>query len=123
MIDLRGYRRPLLAVYTLALLGVTLAPMPGPAYPPTGLDKLAHVVLFAGLAFLLYWNLGPARYRVVRAFTLTVVLAGLIEAAQSPLAFRHGDLGDLAAGALGAGLGIASFTALFGKRRTREAED
>ena len=46
MIDFSNIRRALLIAYIIALLAVTLAPVPGSMYPQSGFDKLVHVVLF-----------------------------------------------------------------------------
>ena len=78
-------------------------------YPPSGFDKLVHVVLFAGLAFLISWNVRSENYVIgaVVSLVLTVVAAVMIEAVQGVLPFRDADGGDLLAGAVGAVLGIA----------------
>jgi len=114
-------RRMLLAIYVMALLVITLAPLPaGGEFVETipGLDKAIHVVLFGGLAFLLYWNAGLRRGQaaVIKAIGLTVAAAALIEVMQSPLPYRSGDAWDFLAGAVGALLGGA-VAALLGGRR------
>ena len=107
MIDLSNIRRALLVAYIIALLAVTLAPVPGSVYPPSGFDKLVHVGLFGGLAFLIMWNFGSwRRITIVEALGLTVVAAILIEVLQGMLPFRNADAWDFVAGTVGALLGI-----------------
>ena len=109
LIDIGRHRHLLLALYVAALLAATLTPVPGSVYPPSGFDKLVHVVLFAGLAFLISWNVRSENYAIgaVESLLLTVAAAVMIEATQGILPFRDADDGDLLAGALGAVLGIA----------------
>ncbi len=121
MLDTANIRRALLAVYVIALLAVTLAPIPGSAYPPSGFDKLVHVGLFGGLAFLITWNLGWRRITVLEALGLTVVAAILIEALQGMLPFRDADTGDFLAGTVGAFLGIVLAGAVRRWRHARES--
>jgi VanZ family protein len=107
LIDLSNIRRTLLIAYIVGLLAVTLAPVPGSVYPPSGFDKLVHVGLFGGLAFLIMWNLNSwRRITVVEALSLTVVAAILIEVLQGMLPFRNADTWDLLAGTVGALLGV-----------------
>ena len=107
MIDLSNIRRALLVAYIVVLLAVTLAPVPGSVYPPSGFDKLVHVGLFGGLAFLIMWNLGSwRRVTIVEALGVTVVAAILIEVLQGMLPFRNADTRDFLAGTVGALLGI-----------------
>ena len=115
------HRRSFLAVYVMALLVITLAPLPaGGEYVEAipGLDKLIHVLLFGGLAFLLRWNaVGQGRARVfIRAFGLTLAAAALIELMQDPLPYRSGDVWDFLAGTVGALIGAALATAMLGVR-------
>ncbi len=96
--------RLVLATYTVALLVITLAPLPGPAYPPTGLDKPVHFLLFGGLAALLYGNfVGGRRIPALVASVIgSVSVAALVELLQGLLPYRHEDIWDLVAGAVGA---------------------
>jgi VanZ family protein len=118
------HRRALLALYAMGLLVITLAPLPaGGEYVEAvpGLDKLIHVVLFGGLAFLLMWNAvreGRAR-AFIKVFGLTVAAAGLIELMQDPLPYRSGDVWDFLAGAVGALIGAAVARAMLGPRPHR----
>jgi len=116
------YRHLLLGLYVAALLAATLTPVPGSVYPPSGFDKLVHVVLFAGLAFLISWSVRSESYSTgaVQSLVLTVLAAVMIEAVQGVLPFRDADGGDLLAGTLGAVVGIAAAGMLRGWMRSRE---
>ncbi len=121
MIDLRRYRHLVLTIYLLVLLGATLAPVPGTRHGPAGFDKLVHVGLFGGLAFLLYWYESERTWLgAVRAFALAVGAALLIEVLQALLPFRNADLIDFVAGLLGAALGVATAAVLRGGHGGRE---
>ena len=104
MIVRAHHRRLLIVTYLVALLGVTLLPMPGPVYPPSGLDKFVHFLLFGGLALLTYWNLAPQSEakRAATAILAGVAAAGCIELMQGLLPYRASDILDLVAGAVGA---------------------
>ncbi|UCF19448.1 MAG: VanZ family protein [Gemmatimonadota bacterium] len=97
-------RRLLIAIYFVALLAVTLAPIPGSTYAPALTDKLVHCLLFGGLALLLHWNLvhQSGIGRVCTATLLSVLAAGAIELLQGALPYRASDVWDLIAGAVGA---------------------
>jgi VanZ family protein len=122
---LTEHRRSFLALYVIALLVITLAPLPaGGEYVEAvpGLDKAIHVVLFGGLAFLLTWNAErQGRARVFsKVFGLTVAAAALIEVMQAPLPYRSGDVWDFLAGAVGALIGAAMATAMLGALSGRD---
>jgi VanZ family protein len=122
VIDLRRYRHLVLTAYLVLLLAATLAPMPSISHAPSGFDKLAHVGLFAGLAFLLYWYESERTWRgAARAFGLALGAALLIEVLQALLPFRDADLDDSLAGLLGAVLGVAAAAVLRTDRAKRQA--
>ena len=112
-IEAQRYRRALLGAYAVALLVLTLAPMPDTGGLATGLDKLIHVGLFSALAMLVHWNLAPT---MPRSLAATVALlsaaltAGMVEILQDPLPYRDGDLLDFLAGAAGGVLGAVAAT-------------
>ncbi len=114
-IEVQRYRRALLGTYAVAMLTLTMAPMPHMGGLATGLDKLVHLGMFGALAALVHWNLIPAirRARAATIALLTAVLAaGLIEILQGRLPYRDGDLADFLAGAAGALLGAVAATLL-----------
>lgn len=96
----------MLATYTVALLVVTLAPLPGPTYPPTGVgvDKLVHLLLFGGLTVLLYGSfVGGRRAPALVASAIgSASVAAVLELLQGLLPYRHEDVWDWVAGAVGA---------------------
>jgi VanZ family protein len=117
VIDLYRYRHLLVTGYLLLLLAATLAPVPDVGDAPSGSDKLVHVGLFGGLAFLIYWfETEPTWAGAVRAFGWATGAALLIEVLQALLPFRNADLIDFLAGLLGAILAVAAGAALRAKR-------
>lgn len=122
MIDLRRYRHLVLTVYLLLLLGSTLAPVPDSDLAPSGFDKIAHLGLFGGLAFLIFWYESQRSWAgAVRAFGLAVAAALLVELLQALVPFRDADLADLVAGGVGAALGVAAAALLSSERTERRA--
>lgn len=122
---LQRHRHHLLTVYVVVVLALTLTP--GPfllTHPPVGLDKVAHFLMFAGLAILVYWNVtatsgaAPALAAILAASAL----AGLIELLQAPVPNRTEDVRDFLAGVIGAlvGTGIAALIAWRMRRSTGE---
>lgn len=113
------HRRLILAAYTVGLLVVTLAPFPGPAYPPTVADKLVHLLLFGGLVLLFFGNFqGPRQAPALVASVVgSVSLAALIELLQALLPYRSEDIWDLVAGTVGALLAAGLLGALRSRSR------
>ena len=121
MIDLRRYRHLVLTVYLTVLFAATLAPVPRMGHAPSGSDKLVHVGLFGGLAFLLYWYESERTWAgAIRALGLATGAAVLIEVLQALLPFRDADMIDFLAGLLGAALGVAAAAVLRSDRGGRE---
>jgi VanZ family protein len=115
VIDLYRHRHLLLGAYVVVLLGATLAPLPAGSYAPSGFDKLVHVGLFGGLAFLVYYYEGePTLWGALRSFALASGAAIMIEVLQALLPFRNADFKDFVAGLLGAALGVAAAAVLRG---------
>ena len=115
MISQAGRRGAVLA-YTVALLLVTLLPVPGVLTDalPSWTDKIVHFALFGSFAALLYWYYAPAaaaapagRPGAVRVVGLAALLAALIEVAQGPLPERSFDPWDFVWGVIGAAVGYA----------------
>lgn len=101
-------RRVVFFGYVAAVLGATLAPLSSDAYEAvSGLDKLVHVALFGGVAALLCWYVrSVSPQTATRVFLFTTAFALIVELVQGVLAYRSGDVWDLAAGSLGSVLGI-----------------
>ncbi len=100
-------RRTVFYIYVALVLIATLTPLSGGIFDTAGrFDKVAHVALLAGVAFLLLLSRDSGRRQdVVVAVVLTAVLAGAIELLQGILPFRSAEAWDFAAGAAGAVLG------------------
>jgi VanZ family protein len=121
-VNLERYRRWALAIGIAASAVLFLAPVSNPVPAVEGIetDKLAHALLVGALAGLIRWNLPAGRRQAVVAVLLAGTYAGLIELIQGMLAFRSGDVMDLLAGVLGAGVFVAA-VALVTKRRGARA--
>jgi VanZ family protein len=121
-VKLERYRRWALAIGIAASAVLFLAPVSNPVPAVEGIetDKLAHALLVGALAGLIRWNLPAGRRQAVVAVLLAGTYAGLIELIQGMLAFRLGDVMDLLAGVLGAGVFVAA-VALVTKRRGARA--
>jgi len=120
----KAVRRTIFFIYLLLVLAATLAPLSGDMYVAvSGFDKLVHLGLFAGLAFLLYWSRkGEGEPIPTSAVVFSAALAGLIEIVQSPLRYRSGDWEDFVAGSVGAILGgtLALLAATLKHRMSRQ---
>ncbi len=118
----RRFRRPLLFLYSLFVLYLTLAPLPsGAGLAPWWFDKFAHFGIFVGFSALLYLNLSQAiRHQAPRVIGLSALAAAGIELMQQPLPFRSGDWWDLFWGGVGAAVGWMG--AEWVERTTKKAE-
>ena len=99
--------RLVLAAYMIALLGLLLFPLVGPGFSFLGIesDKWMHIVLFAGLAILLRWNLSARRHPLFASFAVGFAVAAATEVAQGLVAYRSAEFLDLVAGMFGTVLG------------------
>jgi VanZ family protein len=102
------------ALYWLAIFALTHSPVvPMPHFAPRAIDKIAHLGVFAGLAFLLGaagMALGYTPRRVIAAVILIVAAYGVFdEFTQQFVPNRISDVRDWMADMLGAGIGITSF--------------
>ena len=96
-------------LYLTALFAVGLMPLgslPGPNF--TAVDKVWHLLAFAGLAALLsrvalHFRQSPLQGARLGAL-LSAALGGALELLQSLTPYRTAELADLVADALGAGL-------------------
>lgn len=103
-------RRAAVLAYTVALLLVTLLPVPDVLSDalPSWTDKVVHFGLFGSFAALLYWYYAPAgRPGALRVLGPAALLAALIEVAQGPLPERSLDPWDFVWGVIGAAVGYA----------------
>ncbi len=99
-------RRVWLGVYVVALLVLTLAPLPAVASRLAAtdhFDKVVHFVLLGGFTVMLYWALAvEGRPPLGRVVGPAAAFAALIELLQAPLPYRTADFWDFASGAAGA---------------------
>lgn len=87
-----------------------------PPEPSTGWDKLDHLVAFATLALnaVLAWRLN----RAARITFALLFYGALIEAVQTLIPGRSGELTDVLADAVGIGIGLALAAVLFQVKKT-----
>lgn len=113
-----GHRRILLYCLAYTLIVSILFLLPGKKLPVTDLplDKIVHVLINAGLFFLwilygLAVSFGKNKKTLVLIIASLCVLYGIIiEALQETwVPFRHADIWDVAANAIGILLGIIVF--------------
>jgi len=101
-------------LYWLAIFALTHSPVvPTPPIPVRAIDKIAHLGVFAGLAFLLCAAGTAFRHAPQRviAVVLAIVAAygAFDELTQQLVPQRVSDLHDWIADMLGAGIGITAF--------------
>lgn len=100
-----------LVCYWLAAFAATHVPVPRGVELPKNSDKVAHFVIYAGLAYLLglcLWAAGhlrPQKYLLIIAITLVYAVAD--ELLQIPVN-RQADFADGTADLIGAIIGIAA---------------
>ena len=98
-----------LAFFALAALSVTAllmlgrAPGAGDLFVPPW-DKVAHITVFGGLAFLVVSGFRGAR--LLLCFSLVVLAGAVDEAQQWFIPGRHADWGDLGADIFAAATGV-----------------
>lgn len=101
----------ILGVYWLAIFIATH--LPSQSMPVVASDKLAHLVAFSGLGFLLTWAVSrtgrSVRWQAFRVLTIALVYASIDEWSQRFVAGRQPDLEDVLADVLGAGVGLIGF--------------
>ncbi len=107
-------KRLVLTAYLGLVAVATLAPLSGGMYRPMAeFDKLVHMGLFAGVAFLMLWTEESGSHpRAITVILATTALAGLIELIQGVLPFRAADGWDFVAGAVGAVIGALARIAI-----------
>jgi len=97
------------AVYAALIFYVSMRPNFGPPLFPHS-DKVAHFVLYAGLAFLVVWSLRVTVLRFwphvpILASLLAVFYGGINEIHQHFIPYREAEALDMVANALGAIVG------------------
>lgn len=100
-------KKYLLAIWTIFILVLTLAPLPDIPSSKIGYtDKVVHAVLFAVFAFLFYMNQPRHQPGKIKpyfiSFFASAVFAGLIELLQAHIPGRSCDVYDFLAGSAGA---------------------
>ena len=101
-------------LYWLAIFALTHSPIvPMPKIEVRAIDKIAHLGVFAGLAFLLCsagTALGHRPQRLFAAvFAIVAIYGALDEVTQQLVPQRFSDFHDWIADMLGAGIGITAF--------------
>ena len=96
--------------------------------PAIGLDKVAHVLMYAGFAFACLWGyrkqfVSNGQHYRRKAIILTVIISiaygGLTEIMQETITFLHrsGDWRDLIADSIGTGIGVLVFYLFFRRKK------
>ena len=108
-----------------------LTGLPGSCFPRVkpalGLDKIVHVIMYAGFAFLCVWGyreqfLTKGKTYQIKALALTTVISilygGITEILQEHLVpLRTGDVYDFIADIIGTLVGISLFAVFFRKKK------
>ena len=105
-----------------------LTGLPGSLFPrvkPTiGLDKVAHILMYAGFAFACLWGyrkqfvsngLSYQKRAIILTILISIAYGGLTEIMQETITVlrRSGDWRDLIADSIGTGLGVLIFYLFF----------
>ena len=107
-----------------------LTGLPGSCFPHVkpaiGLDKVAHIAMYAGFAFLLIWGYrepfsrkdkNGKRKSLILTFLISIAFGALTEIMQETICYqRTGSVYDFIADVIGSLLGIAFFTFLQKKK-------
>jgi len=100
--------RWLLGAYLIGATALLLAPVSAPGGAPGGLDKVAHAVLMAILAVLVWRAVAlPTWQRGLLSALATIAYAAGIELVQGLTRYRTPELADVLASGVGAGLAVA----------------
>ena len=109
-----------------------LTGLPGSLFPrvkPTiGLDKVAHVIMYAGFAFACLWgyrkqfvsnDLSYKKRAILLTIIISIAYGGLTEIMQETITVLHrsGDWRDLIADSIGTGLGVLIFYLFFRRKK------
>ena len=109
-----------------------LTGLPGSLFPRVkpaiGLDKVAHVIMYAGFAFACLWgyrkqfvsnDLSYKKRAILLTIIISIAYGGLTEIMQETITVLHrsGDWRDLIADSIGTGLGILVFYLFFRRKK------
>ena len=109
-----------------------LTGLPGSLFPRVkpaiGLDKVAHVIMYAGFAFACLWGyrkqfvsngLSYQKRAIILTILISIAYGGLTEIMQETITVLHrsGDWRDLIADSIGTGLGVFIFYLFFRRKK------
>ena len=109
-----------------------LTGLPGSLFPRVkpaiGLDKVAHVIMYAGFAFACLWgyrkqfvsnDLSYKKRAILLTILISIASGGLTEIMQETITVLHrsGDWRDLIADSIGTGLGVLIFYLFFRRKK------
>ena len=109
-----------------------LTGLPGSLFPRVkpalGLDKVAHVIMYAGFAFACLWGyrkqfvsngLSYQKRAILLTIIISIAYGGLTEIMQETITVLHrsGDWRDLIADSIGTGLGVLIFYLFFRRKK------
>ena len=109
-----------------------LTGLPGSLFPRVkpaiGLDKVAHVIMYAGFAFACLWgyrkqfvsnDLSYKKRAILLTILISIAYGGLTEIMQETITKLHrsGDWRDLIADSIGTGLGVLIFYLFFRRKK------
>ena len=109
-----------------------LTGLPGSLFPRVkpalGLDKVAHVIMYAGFAFACLWGyrkqfvsngLAYQKRAILLTTLISIAYGGLTEIMQETITVLHrsGDWRDLIADSIGTGLGVLIFYLFFRRKK------
>ncbi len=109
-----------------------LTGLPGSLFPRVkpaiGLDKVAHILMYAGFAFACLWGyrkqfvsngLSYQKRAIFLTILISIAYGGLTEIMQETITVLHrsGDWRDLIADSIGTGLGVLIFYLFFRRKK------
>lgn len=109
-----------------------LTGLPGSLFPRVkpaiGLDKVAHILMYAGFAFACLWgyrkqfvsnDLSYKKRAILLTIIISIAYGGLTEIMQETITVLHrsGDWRDLIADSIGTGLGVLIFYLFFRRKK------
>ena len=109
-----------------------LTGLPGSLFPRVkpaiGLDKVAHILMYAGFTFACLWGyrkqfvsngLSYQKRAIILTILISIAYGGLTEIMQETITVLHrsGDWRDLIADSIGTGLGVLIFYLFFRRKK------